>query len=342
MNRTNSLKISFKMLIRLTITFGVLGVLLGLLSWVTSHKPAKTAEPPKVTDWMQGWGSLLGLLTAAAAALAAAAVYWQGVEAAARAEERRLEDRAEAAEAARLAEERWHAERKDAREAALGAERRWRAELEQTRRIAFTDQLLNAVSDMMGALAELSEEAMRLDTTPLREAASREALREPFRRFQQTSYRVEILEFSLRGDDDYGSWLRGVANNFSADLLQADEFAAMANEMTVNSHKMPPGLSHQQRVLIRQSKSYFSVTMVGLDPPVDVPEDFQPLEAWWAEKITESGNEPNAVYSIDAPYLVQVARLLDGFRREYVDPWAKRLITEGLAVRDNNSLGEIR
>lgn len=328
-----------KILVRVAIGFGVAAAFAGLIGWVLSYRPASGAEAPNVTDWMQGWGSLFGLVAATGAALAAGAVYWQGVEAVARAEARRLEDRAEAAEAAQLAEDRWRAERSEAAAAASAAEQRWRAELDQVRRAAFTDQLLNAVGEMIGALAELSDAATRLSGQRDGEEASRSVLRDMFSRFARASTRVGILEFSLIGESGYGDWLRSVANNLSADLLQANDFAPIARRVVRESrpHDKPIGTSDGDWAILSRSLSYWSVQMVGLDPPGEVPSGFEPLPSWWARKILRAGTEPNTVYSLDASYFVQIARLLDDFTREYLDPWAKSLVTEALGVRRRGS-----
>jgi hypothetical protein len=128
---------SFKPITWRRISYGLTALAALLLSVATLRLVltyrAAGADTPNVTDWMQGWGSLLAVLFSALAVFAAGAVYLQGKAAARVAEERWRQERAEAAEAAREAEQRW----RDDREA---MDRRWHEELAQLQRSATANE----------------------------------------------------------------------------------------------------------------------------------------------------------------------------------------------------------
>ncbi|MCP3782251.1 hypothetical protein NLX85_02550 [Micromonospora sp. A3M-1-15] len=203
--------------------------------------------------------------------------------------------------------------------------------LRATRRAALAEQLLNTLGDMLAALAEISDRAIELGRLPDGEESSRERLSEPFRRFQIASTRVGLLEPALSSNPEYGEWLRAVANNLAADLLQADEFAPMAREEVADpSMGRPPKANEDEWEVLSRSMSYWCVRMVGLDPPKRVPSGFARLEDWWVPRVVAHGHEEDNVYGVGAPYFVQISRLLDDFVREYLEEWATQLVKSGL------------
>ncbi|MET0418567.1 MAG: hypothetical protein ABW022_21345 [Actinoplanes sp.] len=113
---------------------GTAAICLFITSWALRYQSSLASEKPSAADWLQGWGTIFGLIATSLAAAAAVAVYIESRKAARLAEERRLEDRAEAAEAAKIAEERWRQERDDAAAVAAANESRGRAELAEARR----------------------------------------------------------------------------------------------------------------------------------------------------------------------------------------------------------------
>lgn len=150
LNRAAWRKIMFwALLTGILLTFG------SMLYLVFAYKPLKGAEAPNVTDWMQGWGSLFGLVFAAAAAVVAGAVYGQGKDAASNTEARWKQERAEAAEAARDSEERWRQELAE-------TDRRWRKDREATdRRWAEERAELRRAADAAEEQAQLRREEQR-------------------------------------------------------------------------------------------------------------------------------------------------------------------------------------
>ncbi|MEU7800783.1 hypothetical protein AB0J14_03375 [Micromonospora arborensis] len=203
--------------------------------------------------------------------------------------------------------------------------------LRATRRAALADQLLNTVGDMLAALAEISDRAVELGRLPDGEESSRERLTEPFRRFQVASTRVGLLEATLSSNPEHGEWLRTVANNLAAGLLQADEFAPMARaEVAHPSMSRPPEVNNDDWEILSRSMSYWCVQMVGLDPPKKVPSGFARLEDWWAPKVVAHGQEEDNVYGLGGSYFIQISRLLDDFVREYLEEWATQLVKSGL------------
>jgi hypothetical protein len=111
------MKLSFKILLVSTALISFAGATAGFIAIVLAYEAPASADKPNVTDWMQGWGNVGGVVVGAGAAFAAALVYRQGQRALQDAEKRRLEDLADAAEAAKQAETRWKFERAAAEEA---------------------------------------------------------------------------------------------------------------------------------------------------------------------------------------------------------------------------------
>lgn len=85
----------------------------GIASWALRYQAHSGSEEPNAADWLQGWGTIFGLVVTTIGAVVAGLVYYESVTAARVAEQRRLEDREEAQEAAAVAEARWHRERQD-------------------------------------------------------------------------------------------------------------------------------------------------------------------------------------------------------------------------------------
>ena len=93
-------------LLALAISFGI--------TWrALRYQAYSGTEKPNAADWLQGWGTIFGLVVTTIGAVVAGLVYYEAVKAARVAEQRRLEDREEAREAAAITEARWHRERQD-------------------------------------------------------------------------------------------------------------------------------------------------------------------------------------------------------------------------------------
>ncbi|MEU4161288.1 hypothetical protein [Actinoplanes sp. NPDC026670] len=90
------MKTGHKVLLGLGALLSVTAMLLGPIAIAMAYRPTRGADQPNAPDWMEAWGALYGLVAASLAAIAAAAVYMQGKQ------------------AARVAEDRWRAERDEA------------------------------------------------------------------------------------------------------------------------------------------------------------------------------------------------------------------------------------
>ncbi|MBB2940660.1 hypothetical protein FB565_000364 [Actinoplanes lutulentus] len=143
------MKPKYPVLLIIAVIAGAAGVILGIIAISLAYQPSGPAESPSVTDWMQGIGNIAGVVVGIGAALAAGAVYWQGQQALAAAEEQRLADNHAAAEAARVAKERWEADREAAEKSFAATQRHMQAQIENARDAATT------------AEAQLSEDRRR-------------------------------------------------------------------------------------------------------------------------------------------------------------------------------------
>jgi hypothetical protein len=83
---------------------------LGIVAWSLGYQARSGTENPNSAEWLQGWGSIFGLVVTVIGALVAGGVYYETVKAAQITEARRLEDRVEAEAAANAAEQRYHEE----------------------------------------------------------------------------------------------------------------------------------------------------------------------------------------------------------------------------------------
>jgi len=206
--------------------------------------------------------------------------------------------------------------------------------LQTSRRTALADQFLGAVGDMLAALAQVSERAGQLNRMDNGEETSRQHLGDAFSSFAHASARIGLLEPALSNNAEYGEWVRAVANNLAANLLQADEFQSLMQEIISDEPVADEFLGEAtppERALLNKSLSFRSVTMIDLDPPDKIPKSFQPPMIWWAQRIVEYGGDGHVnVYSPDATYLTQNSRLLDDFVREYMHPWAQEVVRKGL------------
>lgn len=204
--------------------------------------------------------------------------------------------------------------------------------LRATRRAALADQFLVAVGEMFAALAEISDVADRMDEMNGGLSRSREHLREPFRRFQVANTKIGLLEPALSKRYEYGDWLRGVAHNMAADLFQADEFAGYSQEYVDGDHPLekPTWILNSEWQVLVQSKSFWGVLMIGLEPPEKRPPGHQSLDRWWAPRILANALDSHNVYSLEASYLTQHCRLLEDFVREYLEGWARSVVVSGL------------
>lgn len=75
----------------------IAALVLLIAAWATSYSPNSGAEKPKVTDWIQAWGSVGGVVAGLAAATAAALLLAFERDRATQAERQLAEERAEAA-----------------------------------------------------------------------------------------------------------------------------------------------------------------------------------------------------------------------------------------------------
>lgn len=105
-----------------------LAICLWVTWWALNWQARSGTEEPNAADWLQGWGTIFGLVVTTIGAVVAGLVYYESVKAARVAEKRRLEDREEAQQAADTAEQRRLEDREEARRAAAAAEDRWRQE----------------------------------------------------------------------------------------------------------------------------------------------------------------------------------------------------------------------
>ena len=131
MNRLSSSKIAIAAAV-----LGFAALLSGLIDVILAFDAPDTADKPNITDWLQGWGNVGGVIAGIAAAVAAAAVYLQGQRALRASETYRAEDRAEAEAAARETERRWQEEKARAQIDALFEKNERREEVAAARKTA--------------------------------------------------------------------------------------------------------------------------------------------------------------------------------------------------------------
>ncbi|MGW4397492.1 hypothetical protein ACWEHA_19580 [Amycolatopsis nivea] len=175
---------------------------------------------------------------------------------------------------------------------------------------------------MIAALHALESAALSLDSIDAVER-SRDALRDQFNSFKIANSKVDLLIASVGGPD--GDWVRTVAHNMAADLLQADEFAQI--EPDYSDSELGVGRTEDELVILRASRSYKST--VGHDLGFGSINGSASLKDWWAPKVI-SGQQHWSVYSVDASYMIQHARLLSEFLAEFLEPWARELVRSRL------------
>lgn len=197
------------------------------------------------------------------------------------------------------------------------------------REAASVEHLFISFGDVLAALQEVGRIGSRLGQVPNGEAQSREAISAAFERFLAARARADLVIESLGLAGDYSSAVLNLAHNYAAGVLQADEFAAISSDIAADDlveHEWVETLSWKPsgpdvRVLA-QSVSFQEVRHSIQLIPEGSTTRLKGLDRWWGERILEHDGYGHArsVYSIDATYLTQTARLLDDFTREYVQP----------------------
>lgn len=196
------------------------------------------------------------------------------------------------------------------------------------REAAPVEQLFLAFGDVLAALQEIGRLGGRLGSEPNGAARSREVVSDAFERFLSARARADLALKSLGLTGDYPDAVLNLAHNFAAGVRQADEFEAISSDIAADDLAEQEWLSELSwtpsgpdvRVLA-QSVSFQAVRYSLHLIPKEATR-LQGLDRWWGERILEHDGYGNArsVYSIDANYLTQTARLVDDFTREYVQP----------------------
>lgn len=196
------------------------------------------------------------------------------------------------------------------------------------REAASVEHLFLATSGVLASLQQIGRLGSRLGQVPGGEAQSREVIADPFERFLAARARVDLCLESLGLAGDYSSTVLNLAHNYAAGVLQADEFAAISRDNAAEdllNHEWVKELSWKpsgpDMQILARSASFQEVRhSVHLVP--DGVTRLNDLDHWWGERILEHEGYGHArsVYSADAAYLTQTARLVDDFTREYVQP----------------------
>jgi len=149
-----------------------------------------------------------------------------------------------------------------------------------------------------------------------------------FERFLAARARVGLCLESLGLAGDYPETVLTLVHNYAAGVLQADEFAAISRDVAaddllddewVNELSWKP--SGPDVLVLAQSASFQEVRHSRELVPDGVSQ-LEGLDRWWGDRILEhdSYGHARSVYSTEAAYLTQTARLVDDFTREYVQP----------------------
>lgn len=196
------------------------------------------------------------------------------------------------------------------------------------REAASVEQLFISYGDVLGALQEVGRIGSKLGQLPGGEAQSRKAISAAFERFLAARARADLVMESLGLAGDYSGAVLNLAHNYAAGVLQADEFAAISSDITADDlveHDWVDELSWKPsgpdvRVLARSVS--FQEVRHSIELIPDGAARLKGLDRWWGERVLEHDGYGHArsVYSIDASYLTQTARLVDDFTREYVQP----------------------
>jgi hypothetical protein len=211
--------------------------------------------------------------------------------------------------------------------------------LRVNRQGAVAGPLLQAFEELFASVGALSDTAVLLAKDgESGERSSRDALRHDFHRLEVATTKIDLLAHAMSPKDlDYGSWLRDATRNLAVNLLQADEFAGIARDQSrLSSLRTPPNWASESdwHFLVR-SNSFFSVEGLCMDlPPRSLPKGAADPHEWWGPRVLRTREDGYlSVYSPEAPYLTQNARLLDDFVREYLLPWAQTFLGNGLLGR---------
>lgn len=191
------------------------------------------------------------------------------------------------------------------------------------RRGLVANHLIASLSDMIVALQEVSSAGFKLNTEEL-VRQSREYIDPHFNAFKSADSRVSLLLSSVRSTDDDG--LRTVANNLAVNIRQADEWWDLTFDLDDDTLA---GYSKEEAATLRASRSFQSVVTLAAD--LGNSREIVSLQKWWATKILRSAKDSYvSVYSVRASYMTQHTRLLDDFVREYLEPWAEKVVRDGL------------
>lgn len=209
--------------------------------------------------------------------------------------------------------------------------------LRATRHGPIADHLLLAYGEMISALQEITALGSELHNPGTGRRTSRGTLGPAFERFRVASYKVDLIEPPVTKLADYGSWVRVIANNLAANLVQADEDAAFYKKFREDGidELRPVGLTDAEWKDVSRSDAYLSVLLTGSEIPAERPDGVVELEKWIRPEVMGYGDgtgpdDLNSVYSPHVSYMIQNCRLLDDFVREYLVPWASRSVRHAL------------
>ncbi|MCC4907763.1 hypothetical protein [Microbacterium sp. cx-59] len=196
------------------------------------------------------------------------------------------------------------------------------------REAASVEQLFLATGDTLAALQEIGRLGSRLGQVPGGEAQSRDVISEAFERFLAARARVDLCFESLGLAGDYPETVLTLAHNYAAGVLQADEFAGISRDIAADDlldDEWVKELSWKPSgpdVLVLAQSASFQEVRQSLELIPDGVVRLEGLDHWWGARILEhdSYGHARSVYSIDATYLTQTARLIDDFTSEYVQP----------------------
>lgn len=204
------------------------------------------------------------------------------------------------------------------------------------RETAAVEQLFIALGDLLAALQEIGRLGSKLGQVAGGEAESRDVISTAFERFLAARARADLVRESLGLVGDYPDAVLDLAQNYSAGVLQADEFSAISADIAADdlaSHGWVTELSWTPSgpdiQVLAQSASFQEVRH-SLELIPKGTSRLEGIDRWWGERILEHDGYGHArsVYAVEASYLTQTARLLDDFTREYVQPMCSTAVRE--------------
>jgi hypothetical protein len=210
------------------------------------------------------------------------------------------------------------------------------------------EQLFLASGDVLSSLQRLGRLGAKLGQVPNGHLRSRETMSDAFESFQAARARTELAFDSLGLDGDYSARTLDLASNFAANLLQADEFAGLSEEFAeddVADTSWVDELSWKPSgpdVSVLARSAGFLAVRHSIDLVPEGVSQLTGLDKWWGERILEHDGYGHArsVYSVDASYLTQTARLLDDYTREYVQPMLSAAVRR--VARSRRRLSPVR